>query len=159
MLRSASLTMIFALAAALGGCRSASIRPDAGKAVQVLSITPVYKNDGGADFKVLMSLADPRGQAGIATRVSWRIWIQRRWFAEGEQVVSQPIAAGGTTRLELVLPLALRRAPAPAELVPVELMIRGELTAMIGGVEETLGFARTLVVNAPSTRLGGVDED
>ena len=159
MLRSASLTMIFALAAALGGCRSASIRPDAGKAVQVLSITPVYKNDGGADFKVLMSLAHPRGQAGIATRVSWRIWIQRRWFAEGEQVVSQPIAAGGTTRLELVLPLALRRAPAPAELVPVELMIRGELTAMIGGVEETLGFARTLVVNAPSTRLGGVDED
>jgi hypothetical protein len=91
--------------------------------------------------------------------VSWRIWIQRRWFAQGEQVVSQPIAAGGATRMELVLPLALRRAPAPAELVPVELTIRGELTALIGGVEETLGFARTLVVNAPSTRLGGVDED
>jgi len=154
----ASLT-ILALAAALGGCRGAPIRPDPAQAVQVLSITPVYKSDGGADFTVLLSVADPSGQAGLTTRVSWRIWIQRRWFSQGELVVSQPIAAGGTTRLELVLPLALRRTPAPAELVPTELTIRGELRALIGGVEETLGFARTLVVNAPSTRLGGTDED
>jgi len=158
MFRLASPT-ILALAAALSGCRAAPVRPEPAQAVQVLSITPVYKSDGGADFAVVMSVADLGGQEGLATRVSWRIWIQRRWFAQGEQVVSQPIAARGATRLELVLPLALRRTPTPAELVPIELTIRGELSALIGGVEETLGFARTLVVQAPSIRLGGADED
>lgn len=153
------LALLTVLALAAFSCKGAQLRPEPAQAVQLLSITPVYKSDGGADFAVVMSVADPRGQAGMVTRVSWRIWIQRRWFAQGEQVVSQLIAGGGATRLEVVLPLALRRTPGPAELVPIEVTIRGELSASIGGVEEALGFARTLVVNAPSNRLGGADED
>ncbi len=149
-----------ALAAAIAGCRGASVKPEepAGP-VQVLSVTPTYKNDGGADFAVLIAVANPDPQPGNATRVSWRIWVQRRLFAEGEQVLSQPIAARVTTQFQLTLPLALRRAPATAELIPVEFSIRGDLTAVIGGAEETFSFARTLWVSAPSSRTSGADED
>jgi hypothetical protein len=145
---------------ALAGCRTASVKPDdpAGP-VQIRSVTPTYKSDGGADFTVSITFANPDPQPGSATRVTWRIWLQKHRFAEGEQLIAQPIAAGVTTPFQLVLPLALRRAPAAADLVPVEFSIRGDLTAVIGGAERTFPFARTLYVSAPSSRSFGADED
>jgi hypothetical protein len=158
-LRRATLTIV-AFAGTLGGCRSAAVRPDdSAGPVQVLSVTPTYRSDGGASFAVLIAVANHETQPGRATRVSWRIWLQRRWFAQGEQVLAQPIAAGGATRFELVLPLALRRPPAPADLVPVELSFRGDLTRVIGGSEETLPFARTLTVSAPNIRFSGAEDE
>jgi len=151
---------IAVLAALVGGCRRAPIRgDDAAGPVQVLSISPTYKSDGSADFSVVLAVANPEAQLGSATRVTWRIWLQRHLFAEGKQVLAQPLAARSTTRFELVLPIALRRATSPADLVPVELSIRGDLTAEIGGSEETLPFAQTMRVNAPSNRSSGFEED
>jgi hypothetical protein len=151
---------IAVLAALLGGCRRAQIRGDDPVGpVQVLSITPTYRSDGSADFSVLMAVANPEAQPGSATKASWRLWLQRRLFAEGEQVIAQKLTARSTTRFELMIPIALRRAAAPADLVPVELSIRGDLTAEIGGSEKTLPFAQTTRVNAPSNRAAGAEED
>ena len=151
---------IAVLAALVGGGRRAASRgDDPGGPVHVLSISPTYKSDGSADFNVVLAVANPEAQPGSATKVSWRIWLQRHLFAEGKQVLAQPLAGRSTTRFELVLPIALRRATSSADLLSVELSIRGDLTAEIGGSEETLPFAQTTRVNAPSNRTSGFEED
>ena len=148
------------LAASLMACRTISTGQQAAASpVKVLSITPTYKSDGQADLAVVMEVLNAEAKAGSANRIEWRIWLYRRLFAQGEQLVSQPIGASGSTRLELVLPLALRRAAQAADLVPVELSIRGRLIAVIGGSETELPFAQTLTIRAPPAHSSGAEEE
>ena len=64
---------ILALTAVLFGCQRAPVRPgDPPGPVQVLSVTPVYRSDGGADFTVLMSVENGEPQPGSAKSISWR---------------------------------------------------------------------------------------
>lgn len=138
--------------------RVAAPREDTGGPVQVLSVTPSYGADGKADFTVLMSVRNDRREPASATRVKWRMRLRRRWFAEGEQLVDRPLLPAAATRFELVLPLALRKPPTASDLTAAELSIEGELAVLIGGDEQTLSFAKTLVVDAPAGRAGP-DED
>ena len=130
-----------------------------GGPIQVLSIKPAYRSDGRAEITLLMSVDNGHPQSGAVKSVSWRIWLRRLRFAEGQQLVNQSLLPQAATTFELVLPLALRKAPAAADLGRVELFIRGDLTVNIGGAEQTLSFAKTALVEAPSRPHGGPDED
>jgi len=130
-----------------------------GGPIQVLSIKPAYRSDGRAEITLLMSVDNGQPQSGAVKSVSWRIWLRRLRFAEGQQLVNQSLLPQAATTFELVLPLALRKAPAAADLGSVELSIRGDLTVIIGGAEQTLSFAKTAVVEAPSRLRGSTGED
>ncbi|HME89961.1 MAG TPA: hypothetical protein VKE49_00950 [Myxococcaceae bacterium] len=130
-----------------------------GGPIQVLSVRPAYRSDGKAEITLLMSVDNGHAQPGEVKSVRWRLSLRRRRFAEGEQLVNQKLLPQAATRFELVLPIALRKAPAAAELAPVELSILGDLTVVIGGAEQTLPFAKTAVVEAPRRPHGISDED
>lgn len=143
----------------LGACAGASRRPDrAGPPIEVLSVVPNYRADGRAEFTLLISVDNAQPLPGMTKSAHWRMWLRNRRFAEGEQRVEQPLAPSGPTRFEMLLPLALRKPPAPADLTPTELTIQGELTVAIGGADRTLPFKRTLTIDAPIDRTGP-DED
>ena len=148
------------LLAGPSACQRVPPRADqSGGPIQVLTVMPAYRSDGRAEITLLMSVDNGQPQPGAAKSVRWRMWLRRHRFAEGEQLVSQLLLPQAATRFELVLPLALRKAPAAADLGPVEVSIRGDLTMIIGGAEQTLSFAKTAVVEAPSRPRGGLDED
>lgn len=156
----AARTLALLLLAALSACQRVPTRTDQpGGPVEVLSIKPAYHGDGRAEITLAVSVDNGQPQPGAAKSVKWRLWLRRRRFAEGEQLVDQVLLPQAATRFDLVLPLALRKAPAPADLGPVELSIQGDLTVVIGGAEQTLPFAKTAVVDGPNRRPGGLDED
>lgn len=143
----------------LAACARASRRPDgAGPHIELLSVTPNYRADGKAEFTLVISVDNAQPLPGTTKSAHWRMWLRNRRFAEGEQRVEQPLAPSGPTRFEMLLPLALRKAPAAADLTPTELTIQGELTVTIGGADRTLPFRRTLTIDAPIDRTGP-DED
>jgi hypothetical protein len=131
-----------------------AIRP-----VEVISISPTYKNNGEADLAVAVEVHNPGSSVGRANRIEWRVWLDQKLFAQGEQFIAQPLQASANTRFEVVLPLALRRPAGAGELAPVELSIRGTIAALIAGSEEELPFAHDVTVRAPSNRLPSADEE
>ncbi len=148
------------LLAGLSACQHLPPRADhSGGPIEVLSVRPAYRSDGRAEIALLISVDNVQPQPGAAKSVRWRMWLRRHRFAEGEQLVNQLLLPQAATRFELVLPLALRKAPAAADLAPVELSIRGDLTVVIGGTEQTLPFAKTAIVEAPTRPHSGPDED
>jgi len=148
------------LLAGLSACqRVPSSEDPPGGPVQVLSVKPAYHNDGRAEITLRMSVDNGQPHPGAVKSVRWRMWLRRIRFAEGEQLVNQSLLPQGTTTFQLVFPLGLRKAPAAADLGRVELSIQGDLTVNIGGAEQTLSFAKTALVEAPSRPHGGPDED
>jgi len=152
--------LAFILLVGLSACQRVSPGADPpGGPIQVLSIKPAYRSDGGAEIALLMSVDNGQPQPGAVKSVVWRIWLRRLLFAEGQQLVNQSLLPQAATTFEVVLPLALRKAPAAADLSSVELSVRGDLTVVIGGAEQTLSFAKTAVVEAPSRLRGSTGEE
>lgn len=144
------------------GCRSASATRERPKGpLEVLGVSIAFAGESRVELKLRLSFDNPEHTVGAATALSWEIWVRRRWFAEGEQSIYQPLLPSGTTEFDVALPIALRRAPVLPGTTHVDLFVRGELSSAIGSSEEQTPFQRMLRASAPASPLWetGVEED
>ncbi|HME90167.1 MAG TPA: hypothetical protein VKE49_02005 [Myxococcaceae bacterium] len=138
----------------LAGCRTSL--PSGGRErqpVEVLGAAIAFTGENRAECKLQLAVQNPQTTGGSATRITWELWVQRRWFAEGDQYFYQPLLPAGPTQFELALPIALRRAPASPGTVEVDVWIRGKLTTSLGGSEDQVPFERMLRAKAPASPL------
>jgi hypothetical protein len=113
-----------------------------------------FSDESRGELKLRLELNNEDSAPGSASSIQWEVWLQRHWFAEGEQSLAQPLASSGNTQFEVRLPLAfVRRGIAAAQGAPVEFLVRGVLTAHLGGSDQALGFQRTLTVVAPGAPI------
>lgn len=121
--------------------------------MEVLGLAIAFTGENRAECKLKLSVQNQEPADGSATRLSWELWVQRRWFAEGEQTFYQPLLPAGATQFELSLPIALRRTPASPGTVEVDAWVRGQLTATFGSSEDQIPFERMLRARAPASPL------
>lgn len=136
------------------GCRASL--PSGGRPrepVEVLAVSIAFTGENRAECKLKLAVQNHEPAGGSATRLSWELWVQRRWFAEGEQSFYQPLLPAGATQFELALPIALRRAPASPGTVEVDAWVRGQLTASFGSSEDQIPFEKMLRAKAPASPL------
>lgn len=129
--------------------------------MQVLDLAAVFAQESRGELRLRLQVNNADVVPGSASAIKWEVYLQRHWFAEGEQSLTQPLAPKGATEFEVRLPIAfVRTGSVSAEGTSVEFLIRGILTAQLQGSEQALSFQRTLRINAPGAPIWtpGADE-
>ena len=125
--------------------------------VQLRSAAASFTGNGRGEFRLLLAVANPKHSPGKLTGIEWELWLNNTWFASGTARLGDEIPAEGRT-VEVKLPVAFGNLETSSTPLALQLTVRGNLTAQLGGSEEQLPFRGSSIVEAKDAPVLGRTE-